>query len=151
MASIAFSLAQGRSVASYVVSHAFPCHPKTTLQWLWLLAPIFTVQPVGTVVTLSGSAVVPTPIAYQWYSAPTNSATFTALTGQTGTSCSFTPTKLSSSGSYYLQATNIYGSSLSTTVTVQVIPPLQVSISYPIGTYTDTNLAPAQLYMISSP
>ena len=102
-----------------------------------LTMPFFTVQPQGQTnslfspVTLTATANGTGPITYQWYFAPAGSSIFNALLGQTGSSLSFSA-GYANSGSYYVTATggSGAGSQNSVTVSVFVVPPTLVPISY---------------------
>ncbi len=98
--------------------------------------PFFTAQPsgltnsVGSTITLSGAASGTGPISYQWFFAPSNSATFAPLSGQTTGVLSLANADATESGSYYLQASNGAGTSKSATVPVLITPPPLVDISF---------------------
>jgi hypothetical protein len=98
--------------------------------------PFFIQQPygatnsVGSTITLSALANGTGPLTYQWYFAPSNTSTFSPVSGQT--SPTFTSSaNFAESGSYYVQATGGAGSPQnSAAVSVLVIPPPQVTIGY---------------------
>jgi hypothetical protein len=99
--------------------------------------PFFVTQPygatnsVGATITLTALANGTGPITYQWYFAPTNSGTYTALSGQTSSTLSLVNVNFTQSGTYYVIASGGAGSPVqSTTATVLVTPPPLVSISY---------------------
>jgi hypothetical protein len=106
--------------------------------------PFFTTQPsgvtniVGSTIDLTGAANGTGPISYQWFFAPSNSAAFSPLSGQTNGTLSLTNAQIAWSGSYYLQAANIAGSSNSATVSVLITPLPMVSIGY-LHTLLTTN------------
>jgi hypothetical protein len=99
--------------------------------------PFFVKQPynstntLGSTITLSAIANGTGPLTYQWYFAPSNSSSYNPVTGQASATLALTPADFSESGTYYVQATGAAGSPQnSTTVTVVVIPPPQVTIGY---------------------
>jgi hypothetical protein len=99
--------------------------------------PFFTRQPygstntLGSTITLSAVANGTGPLTYQWYFAPSNTASFGPVSGQTSSTLTLTPANFGESGSYYVQATGGAGSPQnSTTVTVLVVPPSTVTIGY---------------------
>jgi hypothetical protein len=98
--------------------------------------PFFTAQPsgltnsVGSTIRLSGAASGTGPISYQWFFAPSNSATFAPLYGQTTGVLSLANADTTESGSYYLQASNSAGTSKSVTVPVLITPPPLVDIGF---------------------
>jgi hypothetical protein len=89
-------------------------------------------------VTLTVAASGTGPITYQWYFEPAGGNSFTALSGQTSASLSFTAA-YANSGSYYATATGGNGSTNSATVNVLVIPPPLVSIGYMHSFITNYN------------
>ncbi len=112
--------------------------------------PFFTLQPQGETnsvlasVTLTAAADGTGPITYQWNFEPAGGSSFYALSGQTNSTLSFSADYVNS-GSYYVTATGGQGvgSTNSATVSVLVIPPPLVSISYMHSfitndTHTDT-------------
>ncbi|HVU35927.1 MAG TPA: immunoglobulin domain-containing protein [Opitutaceae bacterium] len=89
-------------------------------------APVFTLQPSGSISSYAGSAVdlaVATsgaqPQTFQWYK---NGA---AITGATGSTLSFPSLTSTDAANYYVAATNSQGTINSVTVTVGVFPVLQ--------------------------
>ncbi len=97
-------------------------------------APVFTLQPVSQTntllspVTLSATAFGTGPINYQWYFEPVGGSIFTALSGQTGSSYTFTA-GFANSGTYYVTAIGGAGSTSSTDAVVVVISPQVQSIA----------------------
>jgi len=97
--------------------------------------PFFTSQPFGLTnstgasVTLSGPANGTGPISYQWYYAPSNTITFSLLTGAASSSYTVSSATLATSGSYYVVATNVDGMTTSSVATVLITPPPLVTIA----------------------
>jgi DNA/RNA endonuclease YhcR with UshA esterase domain len=120
-------------------------------------APYFTTQPygltngTGSTIELSGAAEGTGPISYQWFFAPSNSATFTALSGQTGGALTLTNAQVSYSGSYYLQATNVAGSTnsdiVSVLITSNAVPTAPFFTTQPYGL---TNVAGSAIELIGA-
>ena len=106
--------------------------------------PFFTLQPQGgtnsldSPVTLTAQANGTGPITYQWYFEPSGGSSFSALTGQTSSSLSFTAND-ANSGAYYVTATGGAGSFNSTTVNVVIIAPPVVTIAYMHSFITNKN------------
>ena len=98
-------------------------------------APFFTLQPqsqtnsLGGTINLAASASGTGPITYQWYFAPTNSGSYSLMSGQTGSTLTLSSLNFSMSGTYYVTATGI-SSQNSSVATVLVIPPPTVSLAY---------------------
>ncbi|HTV40927.1 MAG TPA: hypothetical protein VMF08_10145 [Candidatus Sulfotelmatobacter sp.] len=98
-------------------------------------APFFTLEPTNVTesdlspVTLAAAANGTGPITYQWYFEPAGSGSFSALSGATTPTYNFTG-GYNNSGSYYVVATGGAGSIQSTTITLNIIPPTLVPISY---------------------
>lgn len=97
--------------------------------------PFFTVQPQGETnsldspVSLTAAANGSGTMTYQWYFEASGGSSFTPLSGQTSATLSFTAAYVNS-GLYYVTATGSDGSTVSTTVSVLVIPPPLVSLGY---------------------
>jgi hypothetical protein len=107
-------------------------------------APFFTLQPQGQTnsllspVTLTSLASGTGPITYQWYFEQAGGNTFSALSGATSNSLSFTA-GYPNSGSYYVTASNSVSGFNSTTVNVLVIPPPLISIATLKSNIIDNN------------
>ena len=94
------------------------------------LPPIFSSQPTNQPVTIGAATTFslqagPPPLAYQWFFTDTNNP----IAGATNASLTLTNIQLSQAGIYFVQATNLYGSTLSSNalLTVTTDPPFIVS------------------------
>jgi hypothetical protein len=99
-----------------------------------LTAPFFTTQPVsatnslGASITLTAAANGTGPLTYAWYFEETNTSTFTQVAS--GPTLTLPGLNFAQSGQYYVLATGGDGSTTSSIVNVQVIPPPLVTIAY---------------------
>ncbi|HZM01922.1 MAG TPA: immunoglobulin domain-containing protein [Candidatus Saccharimonadales bacterium] len=81
---------------------------------------VYQGQNVTLTTTVDGQA----PLTLQWYLAPN-----TPLVGQTGTSLAFVNAAVTSSGTYYLVASNVNGLVQGSNITLTVLPPTGASIT----------------------
>jgi hypothetical protein len=88
--------------------------------------PVQNLQ-VGGSITWSIVANGPPPITYQWYQVVNNVTN--AVTGATNASFGLQNATTNSTGSYFVTASNNYGSTNSTSVTVNVLPPSSAYVS----------------------
>jgi hypothetical protein len=108
--------------------------------------PFFTLQPQSSTnsalspVTLTAAANGTGPITYQWYFEAAGGGSFSALSGQTSSTLSFSAAYVNS-GLYYVTATggNSVGSQNSAIANVVVIPPPLFSIGYMHNYITNLN------------
>jgi hypothetical protein len=113
----------------------------TAVATLWVtnppVPPTFNTQPTNTTVFYHSTAILhavvtgPPPITYQWYytNAPATGANVSGADSDTLT-ISDVLTNNGTTGSYYLVASNPYGSKTSSIVTVTAVGPPAVSISF---------------------
>lgn len=95
------------------------------------IAPIITSQPTNLSVTAGGSSTLQiaaasdVPISYQWFFSDMNNP----IAGATNASLNLTNTESGQAGTYFVQATNAYGATLSSNavLTVTTDPPLITS------------------------
>jgi Concanavalin A-like lectin/glucanases superfamily/Immunoglobulin I-set domain/Immunoglobulin domain len=104
--------------SNQVLAHFYAAH----------LPPLFALQPTNTTAHENGSATLkslaygPPSVTLQWYQSTDGGANFTALAGKTNSNLAFANTPLSQSGfQYYVVATDPYGATTSSIVTLTVI------------------------------
>jgi hypothetical protein len=120
-------------------------------------APFFTLQPQNQTnsdlspVTLTAQANGTGPITYQWYFQAAGTTGFSALSGQTSSTLSFTG-GYPNSGSYYVTAANGVNSINSATIYVLIVPPPLISLatlkSYVQDSDTVININGGQIFNV---
>ena len=104
-------------------------------------SPVFTEQPQGEQFVTEGESLTLTataggagPITYQWFKSGTG-----LLPGKTSASLTLTSANAQSAGTYYLEASNEYGTSSTTTIPVVLAPALINGLDLPAGTVVTTS------------
>jgi hypothetical protein len=114
-------------------------------------APFFTSEPIGSTNGLGGSVTLTAdangtgPLSYTWYFAPTNSTNFSAIAS--GPTLTLSGLNFGESGQYYLLATGGDGSTTSSIVTMNVIPPPLVTIGYLHSLLATNNVPSGGVYL----